>query len=109
MCSSRTINFAPNAVAAEVTRRTPRQGRSETDSAAPTLSRFTFHVSRFTQYALALVAALLVASAGSVLAQPANDNFSSATPLQGPSGFIQGNNDSATAEVGEPLVPNTTG
>src|SRR2546422_2022859 len=43
------------------------------------------------------------------LAQPANDNFASAQPLQGPSGTVTGNNNNATLETGEPVVPNTIG
>src|SRR5436309_11961302 len=42
-------------------------------------------------------------------AQPANDNFAGAQPLQGPSGTVIGNNINATRDLDEPVVPNTIG
>ena len=35
---------------------------------------------------------------------PANDDFASAEPIQGPTGFVVGNNTDASVEPGEPLV-----
>src|SRR5438046_2888425 len=56
------------------------------------------------QLGAACILALGVFMSASVLAQPANDNFSSAQPLQGPSGSVAGNNDSGTLETGEPSI-----
>src|SRR5690349_10298443 len=50
----------------------------------------------------------LALTAVSAFAQPANDFFTNAIPLPGPSGVLQGDNTGAQPnEPGEPFVPNT--
>src|SRR6476620_264670 len=103
MCSSRTNNFAP------VSHPSGPPGPTPPMPSSSAISRFTCHVSRFTHHATrktqhaSAFAAVLLLSAVSALAQPANDNFANAEVLPGPSGFIQRNNDNATLEVGEPV------
>ncbi len=56
------------------------------------------------------VMALAALSVGGVLAQPTNDNFTSATQLGfGASGNLPGNNLGATRQAGEPLIVNNAG
>src|SRR5262249_11803712 len=45
----------------------------------------------------------------SALAQPANDNFTSATVITGPSGSVGGSNVGATVEPGEPSLTGNPG
>jgi uncharacterized delta-60 repeat protein/uncharacterized repeat protein (TIGR01451 family) len=52
---------------------------------------------------LMLIGSLLFC-AGAALAQPANDNFANAQVIQGATGTVEGNNDSATLEDGEPTI-----
>src|SRR5690348_1290153 len=58
---------------------------------------------------LSLTIALFGFSARHAEAQPANDNFVSAMPLQGPNGVMFGNNDGGTLEVGEPSIAGAPG
>src|SRR5581483_11486726 len=47
---------------------------------------------------------LAMLAAASAQAQPANDNFASATVITGGTGTISGSNVNATAELGEPVI-----
>src|SRR5215469_3994756 len=96
MCSSRKNNSVPGAICRSLT-----TARRSSTTLMPPLS-ITHHASRIIRSAAFL--GLLAAATCSVLAQPANDNFTNAIALLGADGVIFGNNVNATTEPGEPTT-----
>src|SRR6266700_468920 len=85
-------------------------GSRPTNAMPRFVTRNTQHATRITQPVLRLALFLFLALISTAaFAQPANDNFVNAQPLQGPSGAVPGNNDGGTREVGEPLITGAPG